>query len=116
MDPAGHDYLGEMCPSSRYAVIDKIEDVAPQSIDIARLMEGLTRAANPMNVVILDACRENPFGKDFRVELVLIDAMVSTTSPTTLRVSLARIARSGTNPRFTPAPLATRRSSGWPRW
>lgn len=50
------------------AAIDKIEDVAPQSIEIARLMEGLTRAANPMNVVILDACRENPFGKDFRVE------------------------------------------------
>jgi Caspase domain len=44
------------------AVIDKIEDVARQSVDIARLMEGLTKAANPMNVIILDACRENPFG------------------------------------------------------
>jgi Caspase domain len=31
-------------------------------------MEGLTKAGNPMNVIILDACRENPFGKDFRVE------------------------------------------------
>jgi len=50
------------------AVIDKIDDVAKQSIDIARLMEGLTKAQNPMNVIILDACRENPFGKDFRVE------------------------------------------------
>jgi uncharacterized caspase-like protein len=44
------------------AVIDKIEDVAKQSVDIARLMEGLAKAANPMNVIILDACRENPFG------------------------------------------------------
>ena len=44
------------------AVIDKIDDVAKQSIDIARLMEGLTKATNPMNVIILDACRENPFG------------------------------------------------------
>jgi Caspase domain/DUF3108-like len=44
------------------AVIDKIEDIAKQSVDIARLMEGLTKAANPMNVIILDACRENPFG------------------------------------------------------
>jgi hypothetical protein len=26
-------------------------------------MEGLTKAANPMNVIILDACREDPFGK-----------------------------------------------------
>jgi len=37
-------------------------------VDIARLMEGLTTAGNPMNVIILDACRENPFGKDLRVE------------------------------------------------
>lgn len=50
------------------AVIDKIDDVGKQSVDIARLMEGLTKAGNPMNVIILDACRENPFGKDFRVE------------------------------------------------
>ena len=50
------------------AVIDKIEDVGQQSVDIARLMEGLTKAGNPMNVIILDACRENPFGKDLRVE------------------------------------------------
>jgi hypothetical protein len=50
------------------AVIDKIEDVGKQSVDIARLMEGLTKAGNPMNVIILDACRENPFGKDFRVK------------------------------------------------
>ena len=44
------------------AVIDKIDDVAKQSVDIARLIEGLTKASNPMNVIILDACRENPFG------------------------------------------------------
>jgi hypothetical protein len=50
------------------AVIDKIDDVGKQSVDIARLMEGLTKAGNPMNVIILDACRENPFGKDLRVE------------------------------------------------
>jgi len=42
--------------------IDKADDVAKQSVDIARLIEGLTKAANPMNVIILDACRENPFG------------------------------------------------------
>jgi len=42
--------------------IDKIDDVPKQSVDTARLMEGLTKAANPMNVIILDACRENPFG------------------------------------------------------
>ena len=61
---AGHgvqlDWRNYLLPVD--AVIDKIEDVAKQSVDIARLMEGLTKAANPMNVIILDACRENPFG------------------------------------------------------
>jgi hypothetical protein len=61
---AGHgvqlDWRNYMLPVD--AVIDRIEDVAKQSVDIARLMEGLTKASNPMNVIILDACRENPFG------------------------------------------------------
>ena len=61
---AGHgvqlDWRNYMLPVD--AVIDKVEDVAKQSVDVARLMEGLTKAANPMNVIILDACRENPFG------------------------------------------------------
>jgi hypothetical protein len=61
---AGHgvqlDWRNYMLPID--AVIDKVEDVAKQSVDVARLMEGLTKAANPMNVIILDACRENPFG------------------------------------------------------
>jgi uncharacterized caspase-like protein len=50
------------------AVIKKIDDVAGQSVDIARLMEGLTKASNPMNVIILDACRDNPFGRNLRVD------------------------------------------------
>jgi hypothetical protein len=61
---AGHgvqlDWRNYMLPID--AVIDKVEDVARQSVDVARLMEGLAKAANPMNVIILDACRENPFG------------------------------------------------------
>lgn len=62
---AGHgvqlDWRNYMLPVD--AVIDRIEDVARQSVDIARLMEGLTKAANPMNIILLDACRENPFGE-----------------------------------------------------
>jgi hypothetical protein len=63
------------------AVIDKIEDMGRQSVDVERLMEGLAKAANPMNVIILDACRENPFGKDFRIErkgLSQMDAPIRT--------------------------------------
>jgi hypothetical protein len=62
---AGHgvqlDWRNYMLPID--AVIDTVEDVGKQSVDVARLMEGLTKAANPMNVIILDACREDPFGK-----------------------------------------------------
>lgn len=80
---AGHgvqlDWRNYMLPID--AVIDKIEDVARQSVDIARLMEGLTKAANPMNVIILDACRENPFGeskKPAQQGLSQMDAPVQT--------------------------------------
>jgi nitric oxide reductase NorD protein len=36
VDPAGHDYLGEMCPSSRYAVIDNIDDLPSELVRIYR--------------------------------------------------------------------------------
>jgi hypothetical protein len=49
------------------ASIARMEDVTASAIDVNGLLEGITRAANPMNVIILDACRENPFGRDFRV-------------------------------------------------
>jgi hypothetical protein len=44
------------------ADIDTIADVQKQAVEVHALMEGLTKAGNPMNVVILDACRDNPFG------------------------------------------------------
>jgi uncharacterized caspase-like protein len=44
------------------ADIDTIGDVQKQAVEVHALMEGLTKAGNPMNVVILDACRDNPFG------------------------------------------------------
>jgi uncharacterized caspase-like protein len=48
------------------AVIDRQEDVPKACLDINTVIEGLARAANPMNVIVLDACRENPFGRDWR--------------------------------------------------
>lgn len=41
-------------------------EIAAQTVDVGLLLEQLERARNPMNVVILDACRNNPFGPDFR--------------------------------------------------
>lgn len=48
------------------ATIGKIDDVPRQCVEVGSLIEGLSSAANPMNVIILDACRQNPFARDFR--------------------------------------------------
>jgi uncharacterized caspase-like protein len=45
------------------AEIRRIEDIAARCVDVNAVIEGIAKAANPMNVVILDACRENPFGE-----------------------------------------------------
>ncbi len=62
------------------AAVRKLEDIQATCIDLTRLIEGINKASNPMNVVILDACRENPFAGDVRIErgLSQIDAPHST--------------------------------------
>lgn len=49
------------------AAIRKVEDVQTRCVDLSGLMHGLRKATNPMNIIILDACRENPFERDFKV-------------------------------------------------
>ena len=44
-----------------------MDEVTQSAVDVNSLIEGIARAGNPMNVIILDACRDNPFGRDFRV-------------------------------------------------
>ncbi|HYB98289.1 MAG TPA: VWA domain-containing protein [Candidatus Limnocylindrales bacterium] len=41
VDPAGHDYLGEMCPTARYAVI---EDIRELPRELVRIYRKITRA------------------------------------------------------------------------
>ncbi len=43
-------------------------DVAAQCVDLSGLVGGVRGAANPMNVIILDACRDNPFAGEARAE------------------------------------------------
>jgi uncharacterized caspase-like protein len=45
------------------AAIAQLEDVPDHCVDLAALINGITKANNPMNVVVLDACRDNPFKK-----------------------------------------------------
>ncbi len=48
------------------AAIDKPDDLKTQGVEVDGLIRQLGKAANPMNLIVLDACRENPFAKDFR--------------------------------------------------
>lgn len=61
---AGHgiqlDWRNYMLPVD--AEVDTLGDVQRQAVEVGSLMQGLTKAANPLNVIILDACRDNPFG------------------------------------------------------
>jgi len=50
------------------AVVDRMDEVQARCLDVNTVIEGIARASNPMNLIVLDACRENPFGRDFRVE------------------------------------------------
>jgi len=45
------------------AEIRKLDDIQARCVDVNAVIDGIAKAANPMNVVILDACRENPFGE-----------------------------------------------------
>ena len=47
------------------AVLQAPEDIPGRCVDLSALIEGIKRAGNPMNVIVLDACRNNPFGRVF---------------------------------------------------
>lgn len=44
------------------AKISKAGDVAPQTIDVSGVVDVFKAAGNRMNILVLDACRDNPFG------------------------------------------------------
>jgi len=48
------------------AKIEKEPDVEVYCVDLDGLLANLEYAGNNMNVIILDACRNNPFGRGFR--------------------------------------------------
>src|SRR5688572_16210573 len=50
------------------ATIKTPEEMQSRAVDLEMLLEGITRARNAMNLVILDACRDNPFGPDVALE------------------------------------------------
>lgn len=48
------------------ATIQREDEIAFQAIDAGQVLEKMESARNGMNIVILDACRNNPFGRSFR--------------------------------------------------
>lgn len=48
------------------AKVDTEEDVEYEGVDVGRLLAQLRSAGNSLNIVILDACRNNPFARSFR--------------------------------------------------
>lgn len=47
------------------AEISKVQDIEFESVDLGRLLSELEYAENSLNIVILDACRDNPYKEDF---------------------------------------------------
>jgi uncharacterized caspase-like protein len=46
--------------------INKEGDVRYEAVDVGRILTEMETANNGLNIVILDACRDNPFGNTFR--------------------------------------------------
>lgn len=47
------------------ASIRKVQDIEFESVDLGRLLSEFEYAENKMNIMILDACRDNPYKDDF---------------------------------------------------
>jgi uncharacterized caspase-like protein len=50
------------------ANIDRVDDIPKQTFELNNMLQALNKAQNPMNIIILDACRDNPFGKKLPTE------------------------------------------------
>ncbi len=48
------------------ATIEVESDIEFESVDVGRVLASMANASNRLNMVILDACRDNPFARSFR--------------------------------------------------
>ena len=62
------------------ANLARADDVVLQTLDLRQLFDRLGKAGNAMNIVILDACRDNPFGSELKTGkgLSQMDAPIGT--------------------------------------
>jgi formylglycine-generating enzyme required for sulfatase activity len=48
------------------ARINREQDVRYEAVQVGRILGGMEDAGNDVNIVVLDACRDNPFARSFR--------------------------------------------------
>jgi hypothetical protein len=78
---AGHgiQLYGENYLVPLKAIIEKEQDVELEAVNLKRVLGEMDYARNEMNIVILDACRNNPFLNNFRSSGAT--GLASTTAP-----------------------------------
>ncbi len=63
------------------AMIEREDEIIYRTVDTGQILDKMESARNRVNVVILDACRNNPFGREFRnvtPGLAVVDAPYNT--------------------------------------
>ncbi|MCX5856150.1 MAG: caspase family protein [Deltaproteobacteria bacterium] len=100
------------------ARIDKDTDVKFRAVDTETVLAEMGNAGNNLNIVILDACRDNPFGRSFRTGsrglAIISDAPKGTLI--TYSTSPGRVAADGSdrNSPYTESLLRHMNTSGLP--
>ena len=69
------------------ANIQKEQDIELEAVNIKRLMGEMDNALNELNIIILDACRDNPFARSFRSSAN--KGLASTNAPTGTMVAFS---------------------------
>jgi uncharacterized caspase-like protein len=63
------------------ALIEREDEILYRAVDTGQILDKMESARNRVNIVILDACRNNPFGREFRnvtPGLAVVDAPYNT--------------------------------------
>jgi uncharacterized caspase-like protein len=97
------------------AVITKAEEVEYESVDVGLVLAQMESAQNRLNIVILDACRNNPFARSFRSArngLASIDAPSGTLIAYATAPGSVAIDGSGDNGLYTSELLTAMREAG----
>lgn len=97
------------------AVITKAEEVEYESVDVGLVLAQMESANNRLNIVILDACRNNPFAQSFRSArngLASIDAPAGTLIAYATAPGSVAIDGEGNNGLYTSELLLAMRQAG----